>query len=176
MTPGPPGGRPDGPEPDEPRLVAGHVLDAGAQHLAAVALGGQAVAERGPRPVVLGHGPDRLGGRAAGEHLRAGQPRADEARALRGRLRMGHDRLDLRQLERRPRDQAVADRVDDLAEDRDVLGLHRQRVERGVDRALERVLDRHQGALDGAEVDRHHGVVDRRRSGTSIEPPARPWR
>ena len=75
---------------------------------------------------------------------------------------MGHDRLDLRQLERRARDQAVPDRVDDLSEDRDVLGLHRERIEGGVDGALERVLDRHQGPLDGAEVDRHHGVVDRR--------------
>ena len=60
------------------------------------------------------------------------------------------------------RDQAVADRMDDLAEDRDVLGLHRERVERRVDRALKRVLDRNQRALDGPEVDRHHRVVDRR--------------
>ena len=46
------------------------------------------------------------------------QPRADEARALRGRLGVRDDRLDLGELELGPRDQAVADRVDDLADDR----------------------------------------------------------
>ena len=75
---------------------------------------------------------------------------------------MRHDGVDLRELERRSGDQAVADRVNHLAEDRDVLGLHRERVERGVDRTFERVLDRDQRALDGPEMDGHHGVVDRR--------------
>ncbi len=59
--------------------------------------------------------------------------------------------------------------MDDLAEYRHVLGLHGQRVKGGVDRALERVLDRHQRALDGAEVDRHHRVVDRG-LGNQVEP------
>ena len=36
------------------------------------------------------------------------------------------------ELELRSGDQAVADRVNHLAEDRDVLGLHRERVERTV--------------------------------------------
>ena len=154
--------RPERSQPHEPGLVVGHVLDAGAEHLTAVAFGRHAIAERRPPTVVLGHGLDRLGGRAAGEHLRPRQPRADEPGALGGRLWMRHDRLDLGELERGPGDQAMANRVDDLAEDRDVLGLHRQGVERGVDRPLERVLDRDQRALDGAEVNRHHGVVDRR--------------
>ena len=63
-------GRLAGPaQPHEPGLVVGHVLDAGQQHLAAVALGGHAGSERGPRAVVGGDGPHRLGGRAAGHHL-----------------------------------------------------------------------------------------------------------
>ena len=39
------------------------------------------------------------------------------------------------------------DRVHDLADDPDLVGLEHQRVERRVDRSFERVLDRHQRAL-----------------------------
>ena len=111
---------------------------------------------------MLGHDPHGLGGRVAGEHLGLGQPGADEARALGVGLRVGDDGLDLGELELGAGDQAVSDRMHDLAEDRDVLGLHRQRIERRVDRAAERVLDRHQGSLDDAVMDRHHRLVDRR--------------
>ena len=52
--------------------------------------------------------------------------------------------------------------MDDLAEDRDVLGLHGKGVQGGVDRTLEGVLDRDQGPLSRPEVNRHHRVVDRR--------------
>src|ERR1700733_4013253 len=48
------GRRADRSEPYEPGFVARHVLDAGPQHLASIALGGQAVTERRPRALVLG--------------------------------------------------------------------------------------------------------------------------
>src|SRR3954451_22659153 len=54
--------------------------------------------------------------------------------------------------------------MDGLADDRDVARLDRERVERRVHRALERVLDRDERALDVAAVDGHDGVVDGRRT------------
>src|SRR5438552_7602986 len=48
-----------------------------------------------------------------------------------------------------------------LAGDRHLLGLEDERVERRVDRSLERVLDRHERALDVALLHRDHAVVDR---------------
>ena len=73
---------------------------------------------------------------------------------------MGDHGLDVLELERRSGDQAVADRMDDLAHDRDVLGFHRERVERGIDRPLQRIFDRHQSSFDEAVVNGHHRVVD----------------
>ena len=61
-SPQPTGRRADRPEPHEPGLVVGHVLHAGPQHLAAVALGGEAVAQRRPRAIVLGDGSNGFGG------------------------------------------------------------------------------------------------------------------
>src|SRR3954453_4458112 len=54
--------------------------------------------------------------------------------------------------------------MDGLADDGDVARLDRERVERRVHRALERVLDRHERALDVDAVDGHDGVVDGRRT------------
>ena len=56
----------------------------------------------------------------------------------------------------------MVDRVDELAGDLDAAVALRERVERRVDRALERVLDRDQRPLDAALADRRDGVVDGR--------------
>ena len=119
---------PDGPEPNEPGLVVGHILDAGTQHNAAIALCCQAVTERGPRPVVVGDHAHGLGGRGALKHAGTGKASTDEARALGGRLGVGYDRLDLLEFELAAGDQAVTDRMHDLPDDRDVLGLERERI------------------------------------------------
>ena len=73
------------------------------------------------------------------------------------------------------RDQAVVDRVHELAGDLDAAVALRERVERRVDRALERVLDRHERALDAALAHRRDGVVDgreRHRLEVRAPPPA----
>ena len=82
--------------------------------------------------------------------LGARQPLAQEARALGDRLRMRDHALDV--LEREPArgDEAVMDRVDNLGDDADVDRLERERVERGRDAALERVLDRDDGPVHGS--------------------------
>ena len=137
-------------EPHEPGLVVGHVLDAGAQHLAAVALGRDPVAERRPGSVVLGDhaGPPRRSS-CRRSTCAPRQPRADEAGALGVGLRVGDDDLDLPTA--RARSRAIRQwRIGWTTSPTiaDVLGLHRERVEGRVDRALERVLDRHQRSLD----------------------------
>ncbi len=71
-------------------------------------------------------------------------------------------RAHLVQLERGGRDQAVMHRVQPLADDHDVVGGEGERVERRVDRAFERVLDRHQRAIDRVLVDGQHRGVQRR--------------
>ena len=58
--------------------------------------------------------------------------------------------------------QAVGDRLDDLADQRDVRRLERERVEHGVDAALERVLDRRERPLDPPFLHREHDVAQRR--------------
>src|SRR5215213_6644600 len=93
--------------------------------------------------------------------MRLGQSRAQEVRALRVRLGVGVDRLDRAQLPRALGDQAGVDRVDVLADDRDVLRLDRECVERGVDGALQGVLDRHEGTLGLALLHGYDAVVDR---------------
>ena len=110
---------------------------------------------------MVGEDPHRVRGRGCRHHPNARQLGADEARTLAAGLRVREHHLDLRELERGARDQALADRVHHLADDRHVLGLHGQRIERGVDRPFQRVLDRHQCALDGTVVDGHHCVIDR---------------
>ena len=99
---------------------------------------------------------------ARGDDLRARQLRAQEARALGAGLRVRDDRLDRVEPERAPGEQAEMDRVPQLADDHDVVGLERERVERRVDRALERVLDRHQRTIDRPVVDGDDRVVERR--------------
>ena len=58
--------------------------------------------------------------------------------------------------------QAVGDRLDDLADQRHVGRLQRQRVEHRVHAALERVLDRRQRPLDPPLLDGQHDVAQRR--------------
>ena len=151
-------------DPHEARLRARRVLDVRGQHRAAVELGRRAAAERRPRlaALALGDDPHGVGGRGGVDHRGARQPGAQERGALAARLRVRGHGGDPLELDRLARDQAVVDREHELAGDLDVVGLERERVERRVDRALERVLDRHQRALHAALVDRHHRVVDRR--------------
>jgi hypothetical protein len=135
-------------------------IDAGLEHLTSVELGAEAIAERRPPAVRSRHDSDGVGGAVGGHDFGAGQPLADETRALSRRLRMREDSLD--PLERYPCacDQAVADRVDDLAHDRDPVGVERERVEGDVDRAFERVLDRHDRPFGPSFLNGHHAVVD----------------
>ena len=59
-------------------------------------------------------------------------------------------------------DQVVVDRVHHLGGDPDAVRLAGERVERGRHAALERVLDRHHGAVGAPVLHRHHGLVDGR--------------
>ena len=52
--------------------------------------------------------------------------------------------LDPGEVDRLPGDEAVADRLIVLARDRHALDVEREGVERGADRPLDRVLERHQ--------------------------------
>jgi hypothetical protein len=70
------------------------VLDPLREHAAAVELDRQPRPERCPRAAGLAHGEHGLGGRADGDDLGVRQPLAQEAAALRGRLRVGEDPLD----------------------------------------------------------------------------------
>ena len=153
-------------DPHEARLAARVVLDVLAQHGAAVAVGRAAGPDRrgaGLEPARdLAH---RVGGRPRGHHRHAGQRLPQEARALPARLRVRDDGADLAQLERPAGDEVQVHGPAQLADDHHVLGLEGDRVERRVDRALERVLDRHQRAVDGAVVDGDHRLVQRRLRG-----------
>ena len=99
---------------------------------AAVELGGRAAPERRPRLAVLAlrDQPHGVGGRGGGDHRGARQPGAQEAGALAAGLRVRRDGGDPLERDRLARDQAVVDRVDELAGDLDVVGLERERVER----------------------------------------------
>ena len=90
------------------------------------------------------------------------QAAAQEVRALRVGLRVRVDGLDLAELERAARRSGSCGSRRPLADDLDVGGVDRERVERDVDRALERVLDRDERGVDDAVLDRHHRVVERR--------------
>ena len=83
--------------------------------------------------------------RAADLGLR--QVLADEASALRARLRVGEDDLDPLERHLLPGDQAVPDRQVVLADQRDAVGVEGERVEGGGDRSLDRVLEGDQGPV-----------------------------
>ena len=72
---------------------------------------------------------------------------AQERGALPGHLRMGEHRVDLLELERLGGDQRMPDPQQGLADDLHVARLPGEQVERHADRALERVLDRHDGPV-----------------------------
>ena len=77
---------------EEPGVVLGVVLDVRGQHLEAVELGRQRVADgRGARHAVLGHLPRRLRGRVGGVRGHAGQRSLEEAAGT-GRWRAGWTR------------------------------------------------------------------------------------
>ena len=105
----------------------------------------------------------RLGGRAVGITARAAQ-RGCAGSARTGRWPAGASR---RSRSRRARARAAAIRqlrISATVSPTIVTSrrVGRERVERDVDRALERVLDRHERGVDGAVLHRHHGVVERR--------------
>ena len=176
----PPGRAPSRRDPHEARLVPGRVLDVRLEHLAAVELGGGAAADRGPRRLVAGSRSATSRTASAVEAARTtaapGSRRADEARAL-GAAPAGA---------RRPRRCARAARRSRAIRQWRIgwttspmictsAVAQRERVERRVDRALERVLDRHQRALHAALADRRDRVVDgreRRPARASAPPPA----
>ena len=95
----------------------------------------------------LGDDAHGVGGAVGGHDLGLLQSLAQEAGALAACLRVGEDPVDLVQRDLLAGDQAVAHGVDDLADDPDLVGLEHERVERRVDRSLERVLDRDDRAL-----------------------------
>jgi hypothetical protein len=74
---------------------------------------------------------------------------------------MGEDELHLLDRKSGPSDQAVVDREHRLADDLHTGGLERERVERRVHGALDRVLDRHDAAVSLSALDRHYDGVDR---------------
>ena len=58
--------------------------------------------------------------------------------------------------------EAVGDRLDDLADQRDVRRLERERVQHRVHAALERVLDRDERPLDAPLLHGQHDIAQRR--------------
>lgn len=122
----------------EAREVAGVVLDVALQHLQSVVLGGQ-VAGHGGRvaPLVVGQHLGAAGRVVLGARL--GAHGRDGVRALRERLRVADDRLDVALLHARQRQQRVLHAQVVLAHD--VQPELEQQVVVGVDAAAQRVLD-----------------------------------
>ncbi len=99
-----------------------------------------------------------------GSTSRVGDVLAQEARALRDRLRVREHALDRRQGQVGAGDEVLGDGEHELADDRHVVVLVGERVERDADRALEGVLDRHDRAVDAAVGDGEDRVADRRQA------------
>jgi hypothetical protein len=137
------------------------VLDVPGDDVAVVELGGEARAERNAAVARAADAEDGVRGGGSAHVLGVGEVLAQEARALGGGLGMGHDALDLRERQLLAREHAVVDRVDHLRLDAHPVGLDGQGVEGHRDAALERVLDRHEGALHVAFLHGHDSVVDR---------------
>ena len=146
-------------EQEEAGVVLGVVLDPVEQHLRAVQLGGEA---RGDRP---------LGGEAALHEVLDGagrvvgrdrldlRPLGEEAPALGERHRVGGHAPDHRDRRAGPRDQALPDAQ--LRLPHDVQRPALQPVVVLVDRAVERVLDRHERAIGLALDDAVEQLVER---------------
>jgi hypothetical protein len=75
-------------QPDEPRGVVGVVLDVRDENPAVVQLGREPRPERHDRLVRVAHRQDRVGRRRGNHPLRLPEPLAQEAAALRRRLRV----------------------------------------------------------------------------------------
>ena len=150
------GGRRD---PHEPGHVVGLVLDVLAKDHAAVEGSRRACAEGRPGRRLATDGADRLGARCGRAHLCARQLLAQEAGALGKDLRVGEHDLNAPGLQRRPRDEAVADGVVVLADDRHLVAVEGQRVEGRAHRPLDRVLERHEGEVGLAARDSLDRVV-----------------
>ena len=143
--------------------LPGIVLEVLGEHHRAVAAGGEPRADRRARArAVLRDLADRVGGRGGGHDGRARHVLGEPVLALPERLRVRAHHRDLRQRQLAARREAVGDRLDDLADQRDVGRLERERVEHGVHAALERVLDRRQRPLDPPLLDGEHDVAQRR--------------
>ena len=95
-------------------------------------------------------------------------PVAQEMLALVGRVRVGEHALDLVQAKGPARDEVVTHRLDHLRPDEDAGGPEGELVQGLVDRALDRVLDRHQRLGD---LGPGHGLeaVDHRREGHRLD-------
>ena len=147
---------------DEPCLVAVVVGDVGGDDLEAVELAGERRRDRGRAGrVLLPHGLRRLGGRVRGNQLDLGQLAGEELVALRGRDRDRHHAPDVAQRGARWGEQAELHVEHDLALDQQVV-REREPVDRRVDRAFDRVLDRDEAEIDLARFGRHEHVADRR--------------
>ena len=140
------------------------VLDVLAQDRAAVERRRRRASRaRSCRPGGLRHQAHRVGGRRGRHDVRVRQRLAEEARALSGGLRVRDDRADGVEPERprrRSRQKCTGCRSSPTIDQ--VLGLEHERVEHRVHRALERVLDRDQRAVDRPVAHGEHGRLERR--------------
>ena len=139
--------------------LLGVVLDVLAQHRAAVERGRRAACrapQRDSSPSATWRTASAVDG-AASTCARAAAPRAGSARTGRSACGCETTVRTASSSSGAGGEQAEVHGMQQLADDHDVLGLEHERVERRVDRALERVLDRHQRAVDVAVVHGQHG-------------------
>ena len=103
---------------------------------------------------------DRAGRRVGRQQLDPGQPPFEPLPALAGRGRDRHDGAHVSQPRGRLRDEVERDRPDQLAPDEDV-GPEHEGVDVTVDRALDRVLERHDGGVRLTALDRRDHLGNR---------------
>ena len=146
----------------EAGLVAVVIGDVGGDHLEAIELARERGADRrsARRPLLADH-LGRLGGRVRGNQLDARQLRAQELMALRRRDGDRHDALHVVERGARRGEEAQLHVEHDLALDEKVV-VEDEAVDRGVHRALDRVLDRDEAEVDIARFGRDEHLSDRR--------------
>ena len=138
------------------------VLDVPGGHGEAVDLGGSRRCQRPDGGVgLLGQPPGGVGGGVAGLHLHAGQVLGEERPALRQRVGVRHDRLDVGDVDAGDGEEVEVHRDHDLALDEQVV-VERQQVEGDGDRTLDGVLDGDEPEVDLARVGGAEHVGDRR--------------
>ena len=106
------------------------------------------------------HLADGVGRRRRRPRLGLGDVLAEEVGALRVRLRVREHDLHAAEVQLRASDQGVGDGVIVLAGDLDLGSVEREAVERRADRALDRVLERHERAVGLALGNGLDGVED----------------